>query len=619
MAERTVSRVLRLRTAFSSGLAAGERGSGSGCPAAASGRPTGPAPRTAARTQAVHRPSVVAASAATPCRSKSRAGMEAEPDSPSRTFEPSRLTFSTVAMPSADLEIGRELLERRAAIAEIAGAGKRPALQPAQQLLDIPAHQRALPAGQAGGSVQGPRQRQHAVAGGIERHRRCRRGRRGGGTGRCRRDTCSRSTSTNCSCDLNSAPASDAASATMPLSTPPNACDSPTVTRSLPPRRLAATAVRPSLARAMRDVRRRKPQVEIAAGQAVDRQRHPIPVAFVVGQQADGGDVGRQIEFVGGERALQGLPAVGGEGEHALGDVAVELDIDGGQRDRSARHVGLGLEREAAEAAAGRAAGGRPSGRCRAAMARRPRACLRSSSVGCVLQLPSKANLTGAPVRRTFRPERSPASAAAKSASVIELSIGSSCQTKWPVAAKLFEIDGQASASSTLRKLSLMPRAASSQRDGAVVDADFGERGGVDRPVGLGAERTRQCIDQARPVGMAVVIEADVDARAHQRHVGDLDRGRRTAGRTASRAVSRSAASTGLVSSPSVTLAKLTEPVGNSDTATSPRSTRSSPVTLRISALVASRTVSTGISSAIARKRGNARHARRRRWRSLGA
>jgi len=83
-------------------------------------------------------------------------------------------------------------------------------------------------------------------------------------------------------------------------------------------------------------------------------------------------------------------------------------------------------------------------------------------SVGCVLQLPSKPNLTGAPVRRTFRPERSPASAAAKSVSVIELSIGSSCQTKCPVAAKLLEIEGQASASSTSLNVSVMPRAASS-------------------------------------------------------------------------------------------------------------------------------------------------------------
>ena len=41
------------------------------------------------------------------------------------------------------------------------------------------------------------------------------------------------------------------------------------------------------------------------------------------------------------------------EGEHAFGGVAVELDIDAGERDVPAGDVGLGLEREAAEAAAG--------------------------------------------------------------------------------------------------------------------------------------------------------------------------------------------------------------------------------------------------------------------------
>ena len=73
----------------------------------------------------------------------------------------------------------------------------------------------------------------------------------------------------------------------------------------------------------------------------------------MLASSADGRDIGREVELVGRERALQGLPAVGGEGEHAFGDVAVELDVDAGERDRAAGHVGLGLEREAAEAAAG--------------------------------------------------------------------------------------------------------------------------------------------------------------------------------------------------------------------------------------------------------------------------
>ena len=177
-----------------------------------------------------------------------------------------------------------------------------------------------------------------------------------------------------------------------PLRMPPNACDSPIVTVSLPPRRLVAMAVRPSLARAIvmraADSRRSRSK-PFRPSSAIGSS---VPVALVGGEQADGGDIGREIELVGGERALQRLPAVGGEGEHALGDVAVELDIDGGERDRSAGDAGLGLEREAAEAAAGAAASGRPSATCRAARRHRPRACLRSSaSAACSSRLRRRA------------------------------------------------------------------------------------------------------------------------------------------------------------------------------------------------------------------------------------
>ncbi len=144
-------------------------------------------------------------------------------------------------------------------------------------------------------------------------------------------------------------------------------------------------------------------------------------------------------------------------------------------------------------------------------------------SVGRVLQLPSKANLSGAPVSRTFTPERSPASAAAKSLIVIEVSIGSPCQTTWPVAAKLLEIDGQASASSTPWNVSSMPRAASLT---AMVPSSMrisvNEVASTGR-LAFGPSARASVVDHRRPVGTAVVIEADVDARAHQRYVGDLD------------------------------------------------------------------------------------------------
>ena len=186
-------------------------------------------------------------------------------------------------------------------------------------------------------------------------------------------------------------------------------------------------------------------------------------------------------------------------------------------------------------------------------------------SVGRALQLPSKASFTGAPLSRTLRPERSPASAAAKSDSVIAASIGSSCQTKRPVAAKLLEIDGQASASSTLPKLSDTPRAASliamvpsSTRISVNVVASAGR-------LALGpSARARVSISAAqlvRPSGPKVTL-----MRGRNSTTSAISTRPTNSGKNRSRAVSRSAASAGSASSPSATLAKLIEPVGNSET-----------------------------------------------------
>ena len=145
-------------------------------------------------------------------------------------------------------------------------------------------------------------------------------------------------------------------------------------------------------------------------------------------------------------------------------------------------------------------------------------------SVGRTLMAPSKASFSGAPLSRSLRPERSPASAAAKSVSVIEASTGSLCQTKRPVAAKLLEIDGQASASSTSCSVSAMPRAASRRTMVPPLDADFRERGApgpAGRPSGPSARASRS--HQPGPVRAAVLAERHADARAHQRDVGDLD------------------------------------------------------------------------------------------------
>jgi hypothetical protein len=68
--------------------------------------------------------------------------------------------------------------------------------------------------------------------------------------------------------------------------------------------------------------------------------------------------------------------------------------------------------------------------------------------------LPSNATLNGAPVRRTLRPVRSPVSAARKSDRLSVPSNDCPFQENWPVAAKVRENDGQASANSTLVSVS---------------------------------------------------------------------------------------------------------------------------------------------------------------------
>src|SRR6266516_1245251 len=127
---------------------------------------------------------------------------------------------------------------------------------------------------------------------------------------------CSRSTSENCSCALKSAPAADLASPNVPLTTPPKACDSPTATVRLPSRRLAATAVRPSLA---------FPRLTRAAD-SLRSSWTPSKISSAIG-----------------------LLSV--EAQHAFARIPVELDVDTRKGDSPADHVGLRLERKTAEAA----------------------------------------------------------------------------------------------------------------------------------------------------------------------------------------------------------------------------------------------------------------------------
>ena len=89
---------------------------------------------------------------------------------------------------------------------------------------------------------------------------------------------------------------------------------------------------------------------------------------------------------------------------------------------------------------------------------------------------PSKDSFSGAPVNRTFNPERSPVSAAKKLLSVTLASTGSPRQTNRPLAPKLFEIEGQASDRSTSVSRSSIPFDSSRILTVPRVDAQFRER-----------------------------------------------------------------------------------------------------------------------------------------------
>ncbi len=332
------------------------------------------------------------------------------------------------------------------------------------------------------------------------------------------------------------------------------------VTVRWPPRRLAPIAVRPSLASARTTLAADRRRSKSVPPRPSSLMRAVVPGVPVGGQQLHRGHVGRKIERVGGERALQRLPPVGGEGEHALRAVAVEFDIDVVEADGAAGHVGLGLDGEVAEAAAGQrllpgpgervAQGGGVAGEGAFDLERRLEAD----------RLPSKAAFIGLPATRSLSPVRLPASAAAKSASVTLMSSGSSCQTKRPVAPKLLEIDGQASESMTSSKVSFSFAPGVVQHHRAVADAHFGEGGD---PLRVRLLAARQRIDQPGPVGARRSAPGRPRWSGRSSETSAISTRPTSSGKKRSRAVSRSAVSAGRSASPSSTSSKLTLPVGN--------------------------------------------------------
>ena len=147
----------RSRTASSSGARAPERWMRLCTSGSMTGSSQGPCTMNGSSnegTPALALPARLDSRLAVPLRSRSRAGIEAEPPSATRTAGPSMRTSSTVAVPWLIFRLTVSELVGRLAAAEFTAARKRPALDAPEQLLDIEPGDRALAAGQVGGAVQ---------------------------------------------------------------------------------------------------------------------------------------------------------------------------------------------------------------------------------------------------------------------------------------------------------------------------------------------------------------------------------------------------------------------------------------------------------------------------------
>ena len=206
--------------------------------------------------------------------------------------------------------------------------------------------------------------------------------------------------------------------------------------------------------------------------------------------------------------------------------------------------------------------------------------------VGLTLIAPSKAALIGLPAIRSFTPVRLPASAAGKSPSVSVTSSGSSCQTKRPLAPKLLEIDGHASEKAA--SLSVSSILFCLLRTNTVPFSMRISENAARRGKSLLLLRASASI---RPDQLDVPFGSKSIAMVGRSSAtSEISTRPSSSGKKRNRAVSRSAVSAGRFSSPSTTSAKLTLPVGNSETLASPRRIGSKPVTARISLKTCPRT-----------------------------
>ncbi len=209
--------------------------------------------------------------------------------------------------------------------------------------------------------------------------------------------------------------------------------------------------------------------------------------------------------------------------------------------------------------------------------------------------VPSKAPLSGPPLKRILRPEVWPDSARGKSAMLRLASTVSSCQEKWPVAAKLLAIEGQASESSTPSSVSVSSRAGSRiamtpslMRISENESTRWAWSASGCRARARVSTSGDQLVCPSAAISTAMCGLTSVMSEISMRPDNS--------GIRRKLAVNSSTATAGPVAdSPSTTSANVTVRAGNTDMEIGPRSTGSRPVIARISVLTASLTVSTGI------------------------
>src|SRR5215204_2405220 len=447
IAERTASRARPPRAASSSGAAAPDRR----IKLCASGSMSGSSqrPRT---TNGSSKAAEAPARLARPFRSRSRAGIEAEPSSARRTVGPSSLTSSMPAVPSTTFtaiasrskgvrpprnspapDSGRRSRRRNNCSTLTPVTAPLAAVRlPEPLMVRVSASTSLPPASSARATLPRPSSRRTPNTALMQ---------------------LSRSTSVNCSCAFRSAPRSDLASPRAPLSTPPKACDSPIVSTKRPPRRLAASAVRPSS----------EPASTMRAADSRRSNSFPVSPSTRIGTWLQSRSLAPSRRAVA-TYGVRSIPSAASVPCNCRRPSVVNVSTPSAALPSSSTCT---LDKATVEpiALACALSAKRPkpppgNGSCPIHCSALRSEALSAANVPSIFNVgrrpicPSKASLRGAPLMRSLIPERSPVSAATKSVRLTLASTFSPRHTNCPVAPKLFEIDGQASDSSTALRIS---------------------------------------------------------------------------------------------------------------------------------------------------------------------